>query len=631
MEEMVRIQNLSDIEALEKIPLRERIQERTTYALLEKGAGINPQAAALTFLRSGEAYQDPVQTTYREFMGKIRQTANLFHDLGLGPRDVVTYLLPNLPQTHFVLWGAEAAGIANPINPMLEAATIRDICRAAGTKILVALGPVPGSDIWAKVEAIRKEIPSLNQVVQVMGPGEEAEGIIGYEESLKGYSMESLTFKRVIDPEDIASLYHTGGTTGRPKLARRSHFNEAVLAWDLRIGIGLQPGEAVMCGLPLFHCNGTCVTGLSPFSIGAQVVLLSPSGYRDPAIIKNFYRIVERYRPVFFSCVPTVLSVLLDTPVGGADISSLRYVVCGAAPLSVELFRRFEEHSGMKILEGYGLTESTCASAVNPKDGERKVGSIGLRMPYQQMKIAILDQEGNYVRDARQGEIGLVCIKGPTIFQGYVEEIHNQGIWLPEGWFNTGDLGRQDEDGFFWLTGRKKDLIIRGGHNIDPAAIEEPLYKMEGIKMVAAVGRPDPHAGEVPVAYVETAEGASLSREAIMEWARRHIGEKAALPKDIFIVDRIPLTAVGKIFKPSLRWDAIRRVYEQELAALGPLATAVEVVVGEDKVQGTAAFIRIEPAAGTNRDTLEKRVAEILARYTVHYQVSFEGKATGPA
>ena len=280
----------------------------------------------------------------------------------------------------------------------------------------------------------------------------------------------------------------------------------------------------------------------------------------------------------------------------------------------------------MKILEGYGLTESTCASAVNPKDGERKVGSIGLRLPYQRMKIALQDPEGHYLRDAAPGEIGAVCIQGPTVFKGYVEEVHNRGIWIQEGWFNTGDLGRQDEDGYFWLTGRKKDLIIRGGHNIDPSTIEEPLFRLKGVKLAAAVGRPDPHAGEVPVAYVELSDQISITPEAILEWAREHIGEKAAIPKEIFIVDQIPLTAVGKVFKPALRWDAIRRVYGGELATLGPLATAVEVTVGEDKIHGTSAIIRVDLAEGNDPETLEKRIAEILARYTIHYQVIVEGR-----
>jgi len=489
--------------------------------------------------------------------------------------------------------------------------------------VLVALGDMPGVDIWPKVEQIRKSIPSLEKVVRVMGPSDEAEGIFSYEETVERYAGDRLTFEREIAPDDIASLYHTGGTTGRPKLAKRSHFNEVALSWGLKAAAELQPGEAVMVGLPLFHCNGTCVTGLLPFSLGGEVVILSPSGYRNPSIMKNFYKIVEYYKPVFFSCVPTVLSVLLDIPVGDADISSLKYLICGAAPLSVELFRRFEAHSGMKILEGYGLTESTCASCVNPKDGERKIGSIGIRLPYQNVKVMILDADGRYLRDAEIDEIGSVCISGPTAFKGYVEEIHNRGLWVKEGWFNTGDMGRMDKDGFFWLTGRMKELIIRGGHNIDPATIEEPLYKMKGVNMVAAVGRPDAHAGEVPVAYVALAQDAGISENDIVQWAQSHIGERAAIPKAVYIVDQIPLTAVGKVFKPALRWDATRRAYEQELAQLGDIAQSIEVRVAEDKVHGTLATIRIQAAPGADRSAIEAKVGELLARYTVRFGVEF--------
>jgi fatty-acyl-CoA synthase len=473
------------------------------------------------------------------------------------------------------------------------------------------------------VDSIRKDIPTLKNVVRVMGPSDEAEGIVGYDEKVATYPADKLTFDRVIDKDDIASMYHTGGTTGRPKLAKRTHYNEVVLAWDLRAGTNLQPGAAVMVGLPLFHCNGTCVTGLMPFSVGGHVVMLSPQGYRNMSIMKNFYKIVEHYKPVFFSCVPTVLSVLLDVPVDGADISSLQYVVCGAAPLSVELFNKFEAYSGMKILEGYGLTESACASAVNPKDGERKVGSIGIRLPYQEMKIAVLDDQGNYERDAGTNEIGVVCIKGPCIFKGYVEEIHNKGIWLGDGWFNTGDLGRQDEDGYFWLTGRRKELIIRGGHNIDPAQIEEPLYKMPQIKVAAAVGRPDAHAGEVPVAYVEVSDP-GVTDEQILSWAKENIGERAAIPKEVHIVDQVPLTAVGKIFKPALRWDATKKAYEGELKALGDLAQSVEVSVGEDKVHGTNAVIRVKAAPGADYEEIKGKIPEILSRYTVHYDIIVE-------
>jgi fatty-acyl-CoA synthase len=624
MSEIFRVADLSDIAEIEKIPLEERISERNTLDLIEHGASLDPDAIAISFLLNGDTWDQPMQITYRQLIGRIRQTANMLHDLGVGPADVVTYLLPNIPQTHYVLWGAEVAGIANPINPMLEADTIRDICTAAGTKVLVALGEFPGSDIWQKVDAIRREIPSLKWVVRVMGPSEEADGIVGFDEKVAQYDADRLTFDRVIQPGDIASLYHTGGTTGRPKLARRSHFNEVALSWGIAAVSELQPGETVMVGLPLFHCNGTCVTGLMPFYVGGHVVMLSPQGYRDVSIMMNFYRIVEKYRPVFFSCVPTVLSVLLDIPVGDADISSLKYVVCGAAPLSVELFNRFEAHTGMKILEGYGLTESTCASAINPKDGERKVGSIGIRLPYQQMRISILDDDGRFVREAGTDEIGVVSINGLCVFKGYVEDYHNEGIWLGDGWFNTGDLGRRDADGFFWLTGRKKELIIRGGHNIDPATIEEPLFRMSKVKLAAAIGRPDAHAGEVPVAYVEVADGAEVTAEEVLQWARENIGERAAVPKEVVIVDRIPLTAVGKVFKPALRWDATRRVYEQELAALGELAAGVTVEVREDKTHGTVAVIRVQAAQGVDPETIRKKIPEILARYTVHTEILVE-------
>ncbi len=621
MTEHLTIRTLSDIEAIESVPVDKRCPETSTLELIERGAAIDPGATAISFIPSGEQWDRPQEITFAQLLARVRQTANLFTDLGIGPEDVVTYLLPNLPQTHFVLWGAEAAGIANPINPLLEAHTIRDICNAAGTKVLVALGEIPGADIWRKVESIRDQIPSLEKIVRVMGSSDEAAGIISYEESVGAYPADRLTSERVFRPGDIASLYHTGGTTGTPKLARRSHRNEIVLASNIVIAADLSAGETVMCGLPLFHCNGTCITGLSPFSVGAGVVLLSPSGYRDQGVILNFFKIVERYRPVFFSTVPTVLGVLLNVPKGDADISSLRYVICGAAPLSVELFNRFEAYSGMKIMEGYGLTEVACASAVNPRDGKRKIGSIGIHLPYNDIKVAILDSDGAYLRDAENDEIGVIAVGGPCVFSGYVKEAHNRGIWIEDEWFNTGDLGRRDSDGYLWLTGRRKELIIRGGHNIDPAIIEEPLYRMEAVQTAAAVGRPDAHAGEVPVAYVQLKPGAKATEDQILTWARENVGERAAIPKAIHIIDEIPLTAVGKVFKPALRWDAIRRVYEKELLALGDVATSVSVTVGEDPVHGTKAVIRIQSAAAADPDTVRQAVADILELYTVHWEV----------
>lgn len=619
MEEL-RIETLADIEEFEKVAIEDRLKFLNTYDLIRHGTSIDPDAPAISFFFSGENYEDPTRVTYRELLTRITQTANLFYDLGVGSRDVISYLLPNLPQTHYVLWGGEAAGIVNPINPMLEPSTIREICQAAGTKVLVALGQFEGSDIWEKVLAIRQDLPDLKAIIRVMGPSDEKERIYGYDEVVTRYNGDKLDSGRLIDPQEIASMYHTGGTTGTPKLAPHTHFNEAAMAFMTSAVVDLKKGETIMCGLPLFHVNGTTVTGSSPFSIGAHVVVLGVLGYRDPSVMQNFYKIVEHYKAISFSAVPTVLSVLLDIPKGDADISSLRYLVCGAAPLSVELFRRFEAHSGMKIIEGYGLTEGTCVSSVNPFYGEQKVGSIGIRIPYHEMKVFILDDENQFVREAETDEIGSICIKGPNVFNGYLDKAHNRGIRPKDGWFNTGDLGRQDQDGYFWLTGRKKELIIRGGHNIDPAAIEEPLYRLEGVQVAAAVGRPDPHAGEIPVAYVQLQEGADLTEEQILDYLKQEVGERAAVPKQVFIIDQIPLTPVGKIFKPALRWEAIKGVYQKELHALGDMVDSVDVSVREDKVHGSLATITIKAAQGASAEKIKEKVDEILTRYTIRYQ-----------
>jgi fatty-acyl-CoA synthase len=228
------------------------------------------------------------------------------------------------------------------------------------------------------------------------------------------------------------------------------------------------------------------------------------------------------------------------------------------------------------------------------------------------------------VREAETDEIGCVCIKGPNVFNGYLEEAQNRDIWPQEGWLNTGDLGRQDSDGYFWLTGRTKELIIRGGHNIDPAAIEDPLYRLPGIRLAAAVGRPDPHAGEVPIAYVQLQENADLTEAQIVEYLKSEIGERAAIPKEIYIVDQIPLTPVGKIFKPSLRWQAIQRVYQTELEALGDLVESFDVSVGEDKIHGALAVVTIKARHGISVDEINHKVDDILAKYTVKHKLKFQ-------
>jgi fatty-acyl-CoA synthase len=334
------------------------------------------------------------------------------------------------------------------------------------------------------------------------------------------------------------------------------------------------------CGLPLFHANGQLVTGLVPWLRGDQVVLATPQGYRGNGVIQQFWKIVEHYGVNFFSGVPTVYAALLEQPVEKADISSLEYALCGAAPMPPELFRKFENKTGLRILEGYGLTEGACVSTINPPGGERRIGSVGVRLPYQPMRVALFHDDGRYKRVAATNEIGSILIQGPNVFDGYLNIEHEKSIWIVidgQRWLNTGDLGRQDADGYIWLTGRTKELIIRSGHNIDPLSIEEPLLRHPDVQMVAAVGRPDPHVGEVPVAYVQLRAGAATSEEALLNHARTTIGERAAWPKAIRLIDQMPQTAVGKLDKFALRRREIQLTVLQALRDSGLHDSEIEV------------------------------------------------------
>lgn len=616
--------DLKDLLELEKTPLEQRISTRSTYELVQKAAALNPNRAAISFINSSQQWDQPRRVTYSDFLHEINLTANLLADLGIKPNDVVSYMLPNIPEVHSIIYGSEAAGIAGPINHLLEPHQILEIMQAAKSKVLFLPGNAPWQDVVKKFESIRPSLPDLKAIIKVGGEGNEKDGIYSFEEMKRKYPADRLTFRRDIQPDDVCSMYHTGGTTGTPKLAQRTHFNEIFIAWTLAFGMSLTPEDAMMCGLPLFHANGTMVTGIAPFSVGASVVLLGETGYRDQAIMENFWNIVAFYRATCFAAVPTILSVLLKLPKPRVDISSLRFALCGAAPLPIQVFHDFEAYTGMRILEGYGLTEGTAVSTFNPRDGIRKIGSIGLRTPYQQVKTVILDEEGKYLRDCQTDEIGVVVIKGPNVMKGYVEERHNKGLFVQPGWMNTGDMGRQDSSGYFWLTGRKKELIIRGGHNIDPATIEETLYKIPEVELAAAVGRPDSHAGEVPVAYVQLKPGANLTEEQILAHCQKTIGERAAIPKAIHIIAKIPLSAVGKIFKPALRYDGIKRVYHSELEVLAPMIKGLKLEVKEDKVYGTLALIEIQPSSPQLKEKIEKTIKESLGKFSVHYQIFFQ-------
>jgi len=624
------VRTLNDIESIEQIPLTERDLASSTFEALTRAAELNPKAPALSFFADATCFKNTHHWSYAELVEEITRAANAFHDLGISSGEVLAFILPNLPETHFTIWGAEAAGIVMAINPLQEAKQMAALLRAAKVSVVVTLAPTPGSDLWPKLASQLDQLPQVKHVVWVgMGPyvdgaqRESLESLAQKERELhKGASIHELRTLMDAQPgtrlksgrqfrsDERSSYFCTGGTTGLPKIAMRTHGAEVHNAWA--VTAHLQPrsgGQVIFCGLPLFHVNAQLVTGLMPWTQGDHVILGTPQGYRGEGVISHFWEIVEHFGINLFSGVPTVYSALLQTAQEGRDLSSLRYAMCGAAPMPVELFREFECRTGVKILEGYGLTEGACVSSINPPHGERCIGSIGIRIAYQDMRAVMLDDAGEYLRDAGIDEVGLIAITGPNLFEGYVEESHNRGLWIDingQRWLNTGDLGRQDENGYFWLTGRKKELIIRGGHNIDPKQIEDALQAHPAVALAAAIGSPDAYSGEMPVAYVQLRPGHVCSVEELEQFAQRNISERAAIPKRIEILEALPLTAVGKIFKPALQQREVARVVRQEVERMCLKDIAVDVIQHEQR--GLVARIR----AGRDQESL----ALLLGRYS---------------
>jgi len=553
---------LEDVEAAEATPLDQRLAAPHVFGCLKAAADAHADRTAIIDLAAPADPGSARRWSYAQTLDRIVRTANALHQAGGGKP--AAYLLPNLAETHFVLWGAAAGAGAAPVNPLLGADAVAHIVDAAGAGVIVATAPgTPLHDTACEVSRRLGGLPVLSVDPEGRGGPDALEKLAGAQPG------DRFVFEGADDPARIAAYFHTGGTTGAPKIAQQTRANQAAMSWMMRFAVDLGPDDVVLTGLPLFHANAAILTGLTPLAAGSTLLLAGPDGFRNKALLAGFWRVVERWRVTAFSAVPTVYAALLDHPVGEADVSSLRFGFCGAAPMPVSVFKAFEQATGIRIIEGYGMTETTCVSTSNPRDGDRRIGSIGLRLPYHEVKIAILDDHGGYVRDAQTNEPGVVALRGPTVIPGYKQADRNTDLFLPGGWLNSGDLGRMDSDGYVWLTGRAKDLIIRGGHNIDPGMIEEALSGHPAVELAAAVGQPDAYAGEVPVAYVTLRDGASVSETDLEAYARKAVPERPAAPRAVRILDTMPVTAVGKIFKPSLREHAAVTAALEALAAAG--------------------------------------------------------------
>lgn len=468
--------------------------------------------------------------SYKEFDKRVNQTAHALKSVGVEFGTKVCIHLTNCPEFLYAWFACFKIGaVAVPINPALKPDEIHYILENSDSKVAITEKTLEELAVKAG-----RDCPKLTHIVSV-----------GAEISCEAIAFDSFIRSKPdsspegnVRPLDEACIVYTSGTTGKPKGAVLTHANymadtESVVKWTK-----ITPEDRFMCILPLFHVNGQVVTTLSPLLAGGSMVL------QRRFSATQFFEWVDTYRPSAFSAVPTIYAMLLNTP--GAEkynLSSLRFCICGAAPMPVEVFNKFEEKFHAKILEGYGLSEGTCASSVNPVDGTRKVGSIGMPLPVNEMRIV---DEGD--RPVSDGHIGEIAVKGPNVMKEYYKNPQATAQTIKDGWLHTGDSGYRDGDGFFYIVGRKKEMIIRGGENIYPKEIEEVLYQHPKILEAAAVGVPDKIYGEEVKAYVVLKEGQSAAAEEILSYCKQKLADYKC-PKSLEFMQSLPKTATGKIQK----------------------------------------------------------------------------------
>lgn len=587
-----------------EMPWAERDVSKTMYEFIDSVATRHGKRPGISFqITSGP--KDKAETlSWQDFRDKSVQAANLFRSLGIGEKDVVAYLLPICNEAALTLIGGCIAGIANPINPLLEPEQIAAILRETNAKVLVTLRGFPKTDLAQLAADAVADAPNVKTVLEVdlnryLSPPKSWIVPLIRPKVDVAHSAQVMDFNSEIDKQNtslefddasedrIAAYFHTGGTTGMPKVAQHKYSGMVYNGW-LGDRLLFKPEDTIICPLPLFHVFACHVILMAMISSGAHVVFPTPQGYRGDGVFDNFWKLIERWNVTFMITVPTAISALMQRPID-ADVSSLRTAFSGSAPLPVELFKKFETATGVEIVEGYGLTEATCLVSCNPDQGLKKVGSVGLPLPHTNVKILMDTADGP--KACASDEIGEICIENPGIFSGntYTEAAKNNNLYHYETYLRTGDLGRIDEDGYLWITGRAKDLIIRSGHNIDPAEIEEALAGHEAVAFAGAIGQPDSYAGELPCAYVELIEGGVATPEELTEFVNARVSERAAQAKYLEILPELPKTAVGKVFKPALRKSAITRIFNEALVNASTDARVVSVI--EDKQRGLVAQV----------------------------------------
>jgi len=621
------LRDISDIERIERVPLENRLPivdfyQRIALAL----AAREGDDTAIHFIEDGDVDGIVHETSFATLRRNIDRVASLLRSRHINHPDVVAILLPTMPAVYWTIIGAMVQAVPFPLNWMLEPQYLLDLLTEAKVKAIIALAPTPGFKIWESVMSIRDQLPSSLPVWSVTAAGSKVLPEFDLDLQLAGQDQATLASPGpppAHDGSHVAAYVHSGGTTGLPKIVKVSHRNISYRHWTLQLAMQMTLGEVVLQDTPIFHVGGLAGRSLPMLASGASLVIPSLMGARDKRYIANYWKFIARFRVTRLSGVPTTFSVLAKSPPQGEDLSSLkRNFITGSTALPISVRREFERVSGVRILNSYGLTENTASVAIEPRDGQSREGSSGVPVPYTRVRVNRLADTGTTPASCGPNQTGMIQVSGPGVTLGYLNDSHRQASHTADGWLITGDLGRIDTDGNLFVTGRSKDIIIRGGHNIDPGLIEDALLQSPEVLLAAAVGKPDAHAGELPVAYVQLVAGSRITEAELLARVAVRIPERAAIPKEIFVVDKIPLTDAGKPAKVVLRHDAAERTFRTALSHIPGLSSTrhnLQVTASPHPLHGTLITILLTKPESLDGTTLAAAIDELMSRYTLAY------------
>lgn len=572
---MTPVASRLDVDRISDRSIDGQDEPRTAFDLLRRSAERWPGRAALHFLADPARFEHARTLTFEDLFEQVCAAATLFQAHGVGVNDVVAVALSNRPEAHIAIWSAQSVATVMPINGGIPTDDFAALLALAQTRILVA-----DAGSWAhRAEEITAACPRLTHVFLVGEAAAHAHPDVDVQDFNIALSrIRGDVAQSAPSPEHLGIINCTAGTTGRPRLVRRSLAAEmrAVCALRTMFGEFLNEGTVVAGGLPLFHNSVASASGLLPWAQGACVITAGPRGFLDPGFVANYWRILAHYRVTLALLVPSVIAQLLRVPIGEADITSLSLAISGGARLSAGLQRRFERAAGVRLLSSYGVVELGCLATMTPPAGERRAGSAGIALPWHRTRIAKLDDANRFRGDCDIEEVGRLLVNGPGVLEAYIDDEHGGVARVDCGddlhWLDTGDLASVDADGYHWIAGRCSEVIRRGGRYVDPSAIEEGLLQHPMVAMAAVVARPDPIAGEVPVAYVVLREGGQSDTEALRDFLRDTLTSSSDLPSDVLIVDALPLTPLGKVDKRALQQREARVAMNRIKQSLGDAA-----------------------------------------------------------